>query len=257
MPVMQSRRRRDSALRCHRFLAAGRRALPAAVADREQARWPRRRRTSVLVRHDQRRGLARLSCSRLAAANRYSFQRLILADLAIAFVAAAAGTVPAAAWRPVRRGRAWAPLAAVALVVLGCWRFFPPSEYIIGGKDPGVYVNEGIQIAQRGTLVAQGSGRRVSAAIRARPVLSLVSAPRLLQPALHGFLPREPRDRRDVVGQFPHLFPASIAIGYGLDGLTGARRAVGVWAILGVLAVYFAGRRLVGTASGRRGRRRS
>ena len=45
-----------------------------------------------------------------------------------------------------------------------------------------------------------------------------------------------------VVGQFPHLFPASIAIGYGLDGLTGARRTVGVWAILGVLAVYFAGR---------------
>ena len=26
-----------------------------------------------------------------------------------------------------------------------------------------------------------------------------------------------------VVGQFPHLYPAAIAIGYGLDGLTGAR----------------------------------
>ena len=49
-----------------------------------------------------------------------------------------------------------------------------------------------------------------------------------------------------VVGQFPHLFPASIAIGYGIEGLTGARRTVGVWAILGVLAVYFAGVRLVG-----------
>ena len=60
-----------------------------------------------------------------------------------------------------------------------------------------------------------------------------------------GFFVQDP-DTGAVVGQFPHLFPASIAIGYGLDGLTGARRAVGVWAILGVLAVYFAGRRLVG-----------
>jgi hypothetical protein len=37
----------------------------------------------------------------------------------------------------------------LALVLLGIWRFFPPSEYIIGGKDPGTE-NEGIQIAQRG-----------------------------------------------------------------------------------------------------------
>jgi hypothetical protein len=51
-------------------------------------------------------------------------------------------------------------------------------------------------------------------------------------------------------GQFPHLFPASVAIGYGLDGLTGARRAVGVWAVLGLLAVYFAGAQLAGRAAG-------
>jgi hypothetical protein len=60
-----------------------------------------------------------------------------------------------------------------------------------------------------------------------------------------GFFIRNP-DTGAVIGQFPHLFPASIAIGYGLDGLTGARQAVGVWAILGVLAVYFAGARLAG-----------
>ncbi len=63
-----------------------------------------------------------------------------------------------------------------------------------------------------------------------------------------GFLIKNP-DAGTVVGQFPHLFPASIAIGYGLDGLTGARRAVGVWALLGVLAVYFAGKRLAGSAA--------
>ena len=35
---------------------------------------------------------------------------------------------------------------------------------------------------------------------------------------------------------------------YGLDGLSGARRAVGLWAILGLLAVYFAGARFAGRA---------
>ena len=183
----------------------------------------------------------------LAAANRYGFQRLILADLAIAFIAAIGARFrlrlsPGAAWPGL------SALAAVALVVLGCWRFFPPSEYIIGGKDPGVYVNEGIQIAQRGTLVLKDP---VVASVPpfARD-LFFPSYQRLDYYSLRfmGFFLENP-ETGATVGQFPHFFPASIAIGYGLDGLTGARRAVGVWAILGVLAVYFAGRRLVGTAA--------
>ena len=64
-------------------------------------------------------------------------------------------------------------------------------------------------------------------------------------PASWAFSSRIPGLER-VVGQFPHLFPASIAIGYGLDGLTGARRTTVVWALLGMLAVYFAGARLFG-----------
>jgi hypothetical protein len=60
-----------------------------------------------------------------------------------------------------------------------------------------------------------------------------------------GFFIKDP-GTGTVVGQFPHLFPASVAIGYGVDGLNGARRAVGIWAILGVVSVYFAGARLVG-----------
>ena len=109
-----------------------------------------------------------------------------------------------------------------------------------------MYMSEGIQIAQRGAIVVRD------------PVVSSVPtfARDLFFPSYQrqdyysirfmGFFIKNP-DTGAVVGQFPHLFPASIAIGYGLDGLTGARRAVGVWAILGVLAVYFAGRRLVGT----------
>ena len=47
----------------------------------------------------------------------------------------------------------------IPLAVLGCAALLfarvPPAEYIVGGRDPGVYMNEGIQIAQRGTLVIE------------------------------------------------------------------------------------------------------
>ena len=135
-----------------------------------------------------------------------------------------------------------------ALVLLGASLFFPPAEYVIGGKDPGGYMNEGIQIAQRGTFTYRD------------PVVASVPEfardlffPSHQRPDYYGlrfmgFFIRNPETGL-VVGQFPHLFPASIAIAYGIDGLTGARRATGVWAVLGLLAVYFAGARLVGRAA--------
>jgi hypothetical protein len=116
---------------------------------------------------------------------------------------------------------------------------------VIGGKDPGTYMNEGIQIAQRGALVIH------------EPVLAAVPtyARDLFFPShaaveyygirFMGFYVRDPRTG-SVTGQFPQLFPLSIAIGYGLDGLTGARMTIGVWAILGLLAFYFAGARWIG-----------
>jgi len=133
----------------------------------------------------------------------------------------------------------------LVLVLLGLWRFFPSSEYVMGGKDPGTYMNEGIQIAQRGALVVNDP---VVASIPefARPLFFPISwQASVYSVRFMGFFIRNP-DTGAVVGQFPHFFPASIAIGYGLDGLSGARRSVGVWAILGVLAVYFAGARLLG-----------
>jgi hypothetical protein len=184
----------------------------------------------------------------LAAAGQYSFGRLLAANLSITVLTAAVSGLrlrlgPAASRPEVTC------LLPLALVVLGLWQFFPPAEYVIGGKDPGVYMAEGIQIAQRGTLVYED------------PVVASVPAfardlffPSHGRREYHGlrfmgFFVRDP-DRGTVVGQFPHLFPASVAIGYGLDGLTGARRTVGVWAVLGLLAVYFAGAHIAGRAAG-------
>ncbi|MEO8520437.1 MAG: hypothetical protein ABI603_03675 [Acidobacteriota bacterium] len=180
----------------------------------------------------------------LAVAHRYSFERLLAAD---ALVSAALAALAGGRLRFGGAARRVGLTAVVplALVVLAGWRFFPSSEYIIGGKDPGTYLNEGIQIAQRGAIVVRD------------PVVAAVPpfARDLFFPShqrhdyygtrFMGFFITDP-DRGLVVGQFPHLFPASIAIGYGIDGLSGARRTVGVWALIGLLAVYFAGARLVG-----------
>jgi hypothetical protein len=190
----------------------------------------------------------------LASIGRYSFGRLLIADLAVAVLVAVVSGFNLRLGPSARRPGVSA-LIPLALVVMGLWRFFPSSEYIIGGKDPGTYMNEGIQIAQRGAIVVPDP---VVASVPnfARPLFfrkhELFSTISGDEPAstsyslrFMGFFVRN-HDSGEVVGQFPHLFPASIAVGYGLNGLSGARRTVGVWAILGLLAVYFAGARVFG-----------
>jgi hypothetical protein len=180
----------------------------------------------------------------LAALEQYRFDRLLLLNGCLVL------TLGVLARRQLRYGgharrTSLAVILPAALVLLGLWRFYPASEYIIGGRDPGTYMNEGIQIAQRGTLTIHD------------PLVASVPtfARDLFFPSYHrsdydslrfmGFFVRDTATG-DVSGQFPQLFPLSIAFGYGLDGLTGARLTTGVWGILGLLAVYFAGTRLVG-----------
>src|SRR5262245_3853163 len=182
----------------------------------------------------------------LASFHRYSFRRLLIADIVVAGACLVLGRGRLRLGSSARRVT-WTAIVPLAIVAVGIWRFFPPSEYIIGGKDPGTYMNEGIQIAQRGAIIVR------------EPVVATVPpfARDLFFPSygrddyysvrFMGFFITDP-ETGGVVGQFPHLFPASIAIGYGIDGLTGARRTVGVWAILGLLAVYFAAARLAGRA---------
>jgi hypothetical protein len=180
----------------------------------------------------------------LAAAHRYSFGRLVAVDAAFSVALAAIARFNLR-YGPAARRPGPAVLIPLALLLLGAWRFFPSAEYLIGGKDPGVYMNEGIQIAQRGRLVI------------ADPVVSSVPDfardlffpwyrnPDYYSLRFMGFFVQSP-DAGTVVGQFPHLYPASIAVAYGIDGLTGARRATGWWALLGLMAVYFVGARWLG-----------
>jgi hypothetical protein len=183
----------------------------------------------------------------LAAVESYRFERLLIANGSLS-----AAIAVAANRKLLYRGEAARPTAAtclpLVLVALAVWRFFPSSEYVIGGKDPGTYMNEGIQIAQRGSLVIRDGV--IAGVPDWASDLFYRPQPDLGNEGLRfmGFWLLDAREGR-VVGQFPHLFPASIAIGYGLFGLSGARMTVGAWAALGLLAVYFAGARFVGRAA--------
>jgi hypothetical protein len=125
------------------------------------------------------------------------------------------------------------------------WLYHPPAEYIIGGKDPGVYINEGVQIAQRGDVITHDD--LVKSLPQDLRDLFIPGHDRRSYYGLRfmGFFVTDPATGA-VVGQFPHLYPAAIAIGYGLDGLTGARHVSSVSAALGVVALFFLTARLVG-----------
>jgi hypothetical protein len=185
----------------------------------------------------------------LAALGAYRFDRLLwinltLCALILLFVRGRlrfGSTAPPPGWT------AFIPLG---LVICGLWLNFyvPPAEYIIGGKDPGIYMNEGIRIAQRSALIAADEvARSVPPPFRGlffRPSTD----PSYYSNRFMGFFVLDPA-ATTVVGQFPHLYPLWIAIAYGVNGLSGAREVVGVWAVLGLLSVYFVGTRLVGRAA--------
>lgn len=171
----------------------------------------------------------------LGAMSTYSIARLAGINVGLALVTLGVWRrglkLPVAA--PKYTASALLPLTLVALAL---WRFLPASEYVIGGKDPGVYVNEGISLHRTGTIF------RRDAIVAAVPV-----AERSL--FFHDYPPTEywgirfmgvflnNPDTGEVIPGFPHLLPASIALGYGVAGIRGATTTVVVWAVLGLLSV--------------------
>ena len=181
----------------------------------------------------------------LAASGVYTIGRLATLNviLTIGLAAAAAGRLRlAGASKPT-----WTALLPLGLLALGSWMYFavPASEYILGGRDPGVYMNEGVQIAQRRSLVTLDT-LAASVPEPARDLFFPSYGDETFYSVRYmGFHLRDPQTGA-VSGQFPQGYPVWIAIAYGLDGLTGTRRVIAWWAILGALAVYFAAKRLIG-----------
>ena len=182
----------------------------------------------------------------LGAAGGYRYGRLIGINLGL--VTLALGALAARGrlrYGSVAKRPGPTVVFALILVALGIWRFFPAAEYILGGKDPGVYVNEGIQLDRTGKLFRSDE---VVAAIPAESRDLFVPShgnPNYYGLRFMGVYVNDPATGA-VIGQFPHVMPASIALGYRLAGVTGATNTVGFWAVLGLLAIYFFGAHLLG-----------
>ena len=148
----------------------------------------------------------------LAAAGAYRLDRVlwINAGVALAMAIAARGRL---SFRGEARGPSFASLLPFAIAALGASLYFPTSEYVMGGKDPGVYVNEGVQIA-RGSSVVIDDATVASLPAESRDLFFSISNRQFpYYVRFMGFLMAEPPDG-EVLGQFPHGFPASIALAY-------------------------------------------
>src|SRR5579884_3427077 len=151
-------------------------------------------------------------------------------------------------------GRAGAPgrraewAALLALLALAAGLYWRPGEDVLGARDPGIYFATGAAIARQGAVLQDDPTLRALAAD-----LGDASINYWLFQSVHGWELRFPGQLfvRDLAAGtvepgFLPWYPAAIALAVGAGGL-----AAGLWvnpllATLALLAVYFAGRRLVG-----------
>jgi len=150
---------------------------------------------------------------------------------------------------PFVRPVAWtALLPALCVAALAVFLDARPSQYIVGGRDPGAYVASMALIGRSGGILytdaAVASIPRQDAEVFFRnPDRQDFSFSRFM-----GFDLERPETGR-VVPQFFHLFPAFGAYLFQAMGVKGALATPPLVAILSTLAVFFALRRLFAPAA--------
>ena len=182
----------------------------------------------------------------LAEAGRFS---LVTAGLLIA------GGSAAALWIGRRRLRSPFPRLrtgldiAPALAVLAVALFLDarPTEYLLGGRDPGVYV------AAMGMIGRTGGIEYTDPVVQSIPIedVGLIyrnpDSPDFTWARFAGFPLESPRTAR-VFPEFFHLFPAFGAFLFQSMGVKGALATPPIFGVLGTLGAFFLLRRLFGPA---------
>jgi hypothetical protein len=179
-----------------------------------------------------------------------------LVGIAVRFL----GVRPSAPFAIPERFVKLVPAFAVALVAF----LLParPSEYIVGGRDPGAYVSA------MGVIARTGAITHVDPVVASIPAddLSLFYAnldeppfkfslevnddrPQPSWPRFMGFELDHPKSGL-ITPQFFHLFPAFGAYLFETMGVRGALATPPIFGILGTLATFFLARRMFGTTVG-------
>ncbi len=166
-----------------------------------------------------------------------------------------------------RNGRVWQPLSHLPwhwsdwviglLLIIAVFLSGRPSEYIVGGRDHGVYVNTGIYIAKTGGILVQDSEiTAVQAELRSVlvwPETRLYQAgfpgPWSEGQRLSGLTIRD-TDAGIYLPHAFHLYPALIAVFYAAGGVPLALLTTMVLALTGSLAIHLVTARLFGQPVG-------
>jgi hypothetical protein len=182
----------------------------------------------------------------LAELGRFSLVTAGAATAVLAAMAALLGRTRLAWPFPRPRGAAQVVPAAVVLLVAFVLQA-RPTEYLLGGRDPGVYV------AAMGVIGRTGGIAHTDPTVRAIPPEDVAlfyrnpDAPDFTWARFAGFPLESPRSGR-VFPEFFHLFPAFGAYLFQSMGVKGALATPPVFGILGTLGVFFVLRRLFGAA---------
>ncbi len=148
-----------------------------------------------------------------------------------------------------------ATVLALAGVVAGLWVWVigPPSEYLIGGRDHGVYVNTGVHIARSGGILIDDEALRLAPAA-SRPLLTNPAVdtfqagfpgPWSEGQRISGFTIRD-LDRGIITPHAFHLYPAWFAVFYAAGGLDFLLWPTVGFALLGLWGVALTAGRLYG-----------
>ncbi len=184
---------------------------------------------------------------------------LLLAELGrFSLVTAGVGIAGASAVALVLgRGRLRAPiprprrasevLPAAVILVIALVLQARPTEYLVGGRDPGVYV------ATMGLIGRTGGIAYVDPVVQSIPLEDVglfyrnPDSPDFTWARFAGFPLENPRTAR-VIPEFFHLFPAFGAYLFQSMGVKGALATPPVFGVLGTLGAFFVLRRLFGRA---------
>lgn len=129
----------------------------------------------------------------------------------------------------------------ISLLIVVCYLyFFFPTQYILGGRDPGVYVVTAVNIAKTGGLNFDD------------PLLNemyqyLGDDLRLGYPGIYSELARGfSNSASDLVPQFYHLLPTYQAISYDLFGIDGLLRTTGFFGLFSIMLMYLMTKKISG-----------
>ncbi len=184
----------------------------------------------------------------LAELGRFSLARACAVLLGVCLAGAVLGRRRLGApWPPLRRANDLVP--AVVLVALGLALQARPTEYLLGGRDPGTYIAAMGVVARTGGLAYTDPGVLSIPPEDVELFYRNAQNPDYSWGRFLGFPLESPRSGR-VFPEFFHLFPAFGAYLFATMGVKGALATPPIFGILGTLGAFLAFRRLFGEATG-------